>query len=404
MIEADLIVIGGGAAGFFAAARAAACFPSKKIFIFEKSGKVLSKVKISGGGRCNVTHNCFDLKELITRYPRGGKELLGPFHKFGPKETIQWFHSRGVPLKVEEDGRIFPVSDNSETIINCLLSEIKSLGVELITFLNIEAFERKEEGFYFNTNHGEYLAKSVVLATGSSPFGHEMARKLGHTVTPLVPSLFTFNTPTSPLLDLSGIAVDDVSLSIEGVKLKTSGTILLTHFGFSGPAALRLSSIAAIELNQMNYHGSLVIDWTNGFSKIELLEKIKSLKQTKEVITLSHFRDFPKNLSKQLLEGLNIPIDKKFAQMTNDEINRLIDCLTASKYKIEGKTTNKAEFVTAGGVLLSEVSFKTMESKIVPNLYFAGEILNIDGITGGFNFQNAWTTGFIAGSNSILTV
>lgn len=343
----DLVVIGGGAAGFFAALNAKAKNPQFKVVILEKTRQPLAKVRISGGGRCNVTHHCLEPKQLVERYPRGQKELLGPFHHFGPADTIKWFESRGVPLKVEEDGRMFPTSDSSESIIQCLMGEAKKLGVEIR--LEAAVVDIKP-GFEVILKDQVLKAKNVVLTTGSAKGGWEIAQKLGHKVVDPVPSLFTFNCPKSPLLELSGISVEKAYVMIKGTKLAAEGPLLITHWGFSGPAVLKLSAFGARILHDKNYKAEVVIDW-----QPDELQKI------------------PKNLLKKLdLEKLH-----------------------QSSYQLEGKTTFKYEFTTAGGIELKEVNFKTMESRVVPRLYFAGEILNIDGITGGFNFQNAWTTGWL---------
>lgn len=342
----DLIVIGGGAAGIFAALTAAK--KGAKVLVLEKSAQLLSKVKISGGGRCNVTHSCFEPKELIQNYPRGSKELLGPFHHFGPRDTIEWFQQRGVNVKTEKDGRIFPTSNSSETIIQCLLSEAKKLGVAIWTKQKIETIEKEGELFRIERKEEPPLeSKRILLATGSHFSGYEWAKQFGHTIEKPIPSLFTFNVPTSPFKHLSGISLPDVQLHLVGTKWKQRGPLLLTHFGFSGPAVIKLSAFAAPYLYEKKYRAELDIEWP---------------------------QHLPKKLKKALEENY------------------------VTRFLIEGKTTHKEEFVTCGGVSLKEVNFKTMESKLCPALFFAGEILNIDGITGGFNFQNAWTTGFLAGN------
>ena len=352
MSARDLIVVGGGAAGIFAALRAKSCHPDARVLLLEKTAVLLAKVRISGGGRCNVTHSCFDPKQLVQNYPRGNKELLGPFHRFGPRDTIEWFQGRGITLKTEKDGRIFPATDSSETIIQCLLGEAKKLGVEIALRQRIQAIEKTEGGFSLHLKEEEPLhCKKLLLATGSNSQGYAWAKELGHTIQTPLPSLFTFNVPTSPLKELSGIVVQDCEIHLKGTSLRQRGPVLITHFGFSGPAVIKLSAWAAPYLFEKNYQADLIIHWMPGSSPL------------------------PKRLR------------KKLAAMEED-------C-----YRIEGKTTHKEEFVTCGGVTLKEVHFKTMESKICPGLYFAGEILDIDGVTGGFNFQNAWTTGFIAGSN-----
>ncbi|NGX38046.1 MAG: Ferredoxin--NADP reductase [Chlamydiae bacterium] len=352
MSNCYLIVIGGGAAGIFAALRAKKCNPDARVLLLEKTAVLLAKVRISGGGRCNVTHSCFDPKELTSHYPRGNKELLGPFHRFGPKDTIEWFQGKGITLKTEKDGRIFPATDSSETIIQCLLGEAKRLNVEIGLRQKIQTIEKTEEGFCIHLKEGESLhCKKLLLATGSSSQGYEWAKQLGHTIQKPLPSLFTFNVPTSPLKELSGISATDCELHLKGTSFRQRGPVLITHFGFSGPAVIKLSAWAAPYLFEKGYKADLIINWMPGSTPL------------------------PKRLMKKLKQDLHA------------------DC-----FRIEGKTTHREEFVTCGGVTLNEINFKTMESKICPGLYFAGEILNIDGVTGGFNFQNAWTTGFLAGS------
>lgn len=391
-MEKDFIVVGGGAAGFFAAITAAEKFPQARVLILEKSRDVLSKVRISGGGRCNVTHSCFEPQELVKRYPRGSKELLGPFHAFQPRDTIAWFAKRGVPLKTEEDGRMFPVTDNSQTIIDALTVSAKNAGVELLTIVKIESIEKKDGQFHVTTNQGTFSSPALLLATGSSPQGHQFAVDLGHQITPLAPSLFSFNVPKSPLLDLSGISMPEVEASIEGTKLKERGPLLLTHWGFSGPAILRLSAWGARILLEKEYHATLIVNWA---PDVDVREKIMQLRKQSPAKTasLQDIAPLPRNLAERLYST-----EKTYAHLKNSDIDQMVQILSRSAYAIEGKTTYKQEFVTCGGVNLKEVNFQTMESKICPGLFFAGEILDIDGITGGFNFQNGWTTGFLAGS------
>ena len=349
----DIAVIGGGAAGIFAAIVAKETHPDSSVALFEKSAVFLAKVKVSGGGRCNVTHACFDPKKLVQNYPRGSQELLGPFHRFQPQDTIEWFEQRGVKLKTEKDGRMFPTTNQSQTIIDTLLGEAKKIGVELHSRQHITGIT---EGFQIHFREGtSCISKKLILATGSSPEGFKFAESFGHTIIPPVPSLFTFNVPTSRLKELSGIAVQNAIVSLPQFKMKQEGPLLITHFGFSGPAVLKLSAWAARELHACQYKTTIQIDWLPD-----------------ENIVL------PKNLSKALAGS----------------------SLHADTYQMDGKTTHKEEFVTCGGVNLKEIDFRTMQSKIVPGLFFAGEILNIDGVTGGFNFQNAWTTGYLAGSAS----
>lgn len=375
------IVIGGGAAGFFAALSAKKHFPSAQVFIFERGEKFLNKVKISGGGRCNVTHYCFDPKQLARNYPRGEKELLGPFHTFQPRDTIAWFKERGVPLVAEKDGRMFPQTNTSSTIISCLVNEANRLGVEIKTGMKVSAVKKNGEKFAIQANDLLIEADQLVIATGSGTIGWEIAKYFGHTIIPPVPSLFTFNVPTSPLLSLSGVAVDQAKLSLKGTPFTQTGPLLITHWGFSGPASLKLSAFAARWLAEQDYRATLEIDWCPGASDEE---------------ALVCFHTLPKRLQKSFFARLSIIEGKT---LSKKERRQLIEQLKRDRYQIEGKTTNKEEFVTCGGVKLSEIDFKTMESKRVKGLYFCGETLDIDGITGGFNFQNAWTTGWIAGKS-----
>ncbi len=388
----DFIVIGGGAAGFFAAITAKKTNPQASVLLIEKTAVLLSKVRISGGGRCNVTHSCFDPKILVQNYPRGNKELLGPFYTFGPQETIDWFQSRGVTLKTEKDGRIFPTTDSSETIIQCLLSEAKKLGVEIALRTKVQEIKKSTNGFILEMKDSAPIeCGKLVLATGSGSQGFSWAQELGHSIINPVPSLFTFNVPSSPLKDLSGIAVSDCILRLKGSSQEQRGVLLITHFGFSGPVALKLSAWAAPFLHETNYRAELVINW---LPKNRPEELISTLIANKNALS-SHSFGLPKNLWKDFV--------KTVPNVSNKAIIAFAEKLQNDSYQVEGKTTNKEEFVTCGGVDLREVNFKTMESKICPHLYFAGEILNIDGVTGGFNFQNAWTTGFLAGKGLQFT-
>lgn len=386
----DLIVIGGGAAGLFAALSAKAANREAKVALLEKSAVLLAKVRISGGGRCNVTHNCFDPAKLIQNYPRGGPELRGPFHRFQPQDTIQWFESRGAILKAESDGRIFPITDSSETIIQTLLGEAKALGLEIFMRQRIETIEKTDLGF----QAGPYAARKLILATGSSADGYRWAAHLGHTIQDPVPSLFTFNIPTSPLKELSGISHNPVEITLSGTSLKQRGPLLITHFGFSGPAALKLSAWGARIFHEHGYKVPVSVNWLPDVPKaLDLLLELKQTMPQKTLLAENPFH-FPKNLWKMLLSD-----ERRLNDFSRKDLQALVQKLHADIYQVDGKTTNKEEFVTCGGVTLKEVQFKTMESKICPGLYFAGEILDIDGVTGGFNFQAAWTTGFIAGSN-----
>lgn len=393
-IKKRLIVVGGGAAGLFGAITAASRGAS--VILLERTNQLLSKVRISGGGRCNVTHACLDPRELIKNYPRGHKELLGPFTRFGPQETIAWFEERGVPLKTERDGRMFPLSDRSESIIDCLLTQAQMHGVDIRLVSRIEGIFHEEGRFILSLHNAKMECDSLLLATGSNPHGHALARSLGHTITPLVPSLFTFNSPTSPLHDLSGVSVDDATLTIADSPFTQRGPLLITHFGFSGPAVLKLSAWAARFLHENNYRATLRINWISTYDASSTLTTLKSTAPSRPI-----GGENPFHLPRQLWKRLLAPLDphKRLADLTRQELSSLLTRLTTDSYIIEGKTTHKEEFVTCGGIHLKEINFKTLESRITPSLFFAGEILDIDAVTGGFNFQNAWTTSFIAGNH-----
>lgn len=398
----NIFIIGGGAAGFFCALSAKQTHPDANVIIIEKTAKLLAKVKISGGGRCNVTHHCFDIKELIKRYPRGSKELIGPMHRFGPQDTIDWFEARGVAIKAEEDGRMFPITDSSQTIIDCLMKEAEVLGVKIWTLVKVKKIKPKDDLFELEFADGQvFTADHLVIATGSSIQGHRWVKELGHKVIDPVPSLFTFNIPNSPLSHLSGASVQEGSVQIEGTKLKQQGPVLITHFGLSGPAVLKLSAYAARELHQTGYQFNVFVNWLGSLSADEVITSLEKLRADGVKSTLLKLNPFklPKKLWKTLLEIIKIDLNKVIVTISNKEIVKVSQILTNQKLTIKGKTTHKEEFVTAGGVDLKEVNFKTMQSKRYDNLSFAGEVLNIDGITGGFNFQNAWTTGAIAGES-----
>jgi|JI9StandDraft_1071089.scaffolds.fasta_scaffold23804_4 predicted Rossmann fold flavoprotein len=392
----DLIVVGGGAAGIFAAISAKEACQEAKVLVLEKSVSLLTKVRISGGGRCNVTHALFDPKLLVQNYPRGSKELLGPLYHFGPKDTVEWFEKRGVSLKIEKDGRIFPVSDKSASIIDALLGEADKLHVVIQTKKAVEAAVKEEEGFLITLKDGiTYKSRSLLLATGSGSDGHRLAESFGHTIQPLVPSLFTFNVPTSPLKELSGISLPRVTVGIENSNLQESGPILITHFGFTGPVILRLSAFGAPLLAERAYKTAIWIQWVLS-SEEEIFKELSKAKQEMRNKLFSSVMLFPmpKNLWKALLGSSG---EKNMRDLSTKELREVAKKLFRDRYEVDGKTTHKEEFVTAGGVSLKEVDFKTMESKKVKGLFFAGEVLDIDGVTGGFNFQNAWTDGFIVG-------
>jgi predicted Rossmann fold flavoprotein len=399
-----IVVIGAGAAGFFGAVTAAKANSGAKVVLLEKAKVGLSKVRISGGGRCNVTHSCFDPAELVKNYPRGGKELLGPFHHFQPKNTIEWFSERGVALKVEEDGRMFPITDSSETIIECLQEEVHKTGVDIRWKSSIEKIEKKENGFEICFTTGEKLeCDKILLATGSNKEGHLLAESLGHAIVSPVPSLFTFNIPGSPLNELAGISVDPVALKIEGTNLKQQGPMLITHFGFSGPAALKLSAWGARILHDKGYQAKLLVNWLPKYTQESLIAHFLKMKKEHAAQSIAQVNpaSIAKQLWKALLDRMKLDSTTKMKDIPNKQLIQFAELLQSDGYHIDGKTTYKQEFVTSGGVALNEVNFKTMESRKCPGLYFAGEVLDVDAVTGGFNFQNAWTTAWIAGTSII---
>lgn len=400
MKQADVIIIGGGAAGFFTAINAAENNPKLKIIILERGKEVLIKVKVSGGGRCNVTHAEFLPKELTQNYPRGEKELLGPFHTFMTGDTIAWFEKRGVELKIEEDGRMFPVSDSSQTIINCFLSEANRLGVEVLLNQSVKEIQKDGEYFIINTTTDTFSAKKVIIATGSNPKIWQLLEGLEHTIIPAVPSLFTFNIKDSRIIDLPGLSTD-ASVKILDAKRKTilesNGPLLITHWGMSGPAILKLSAWGARLLEPLKYHFNIEVNWLNSLSEEEVLDSLKEIKNIQGKQTIFKYAQFelPKRLWQSLVKASGIAETLTWAEATRENLQNLANQLTAGIFEVTGKSTFKEEFVTAGGVDLKEVNFKTFESRKINGLYFAGEVLNIDAITGGFNFQNAWTGGFL---------
>ena len=395
-----IVVIGGGPAGFFGAITCAELAPDVPVMILEKTQALLSKVRISGGGRCNVTHHCFDPAELVKNYPRGGKALRSPFSRFGPPQMIDWLEKRGVVVKTEDDGRMFPITDSSDTIINCLIEAAHETNVQIQKGVSIEKIEPMPYGFKIYSEQALPLdCKALLVATGSAKPAFSWIQKLGHTLQPLVPSLFTFNVPTSPFLDLSGISFDHVQLKIIGTSLVQTGPLLLTHWGFSGPSVLKLSAWGAKELHTCNYKAKVAINWIGSNSQEEAKNTLKHFREVSSSQKVENANPFllPKNFWKRLVALCYIPKETSFTMLSNKQLESLASLLTNSIYDIDGKTTYKSEFVTCGGVTLDEVDFKTMQSKIVPNLFFAGEVLDIDAITGGFNFQSCWTTGFVAG-------
>lgn len=404
----DIAIAGGGAAGFFAAINIKLRFPHKRVVIFEKGPNILGKVKVSGGGRCNVTHNCYDPVVLSSFYPRGNRELISVFSRFGPKETVEWFANQGVPIKAEKDGRMFPISDDSQTIIDCFVDLYNKLNVDVQTRNGIQSIIRKEDCFEIETERGLQKASKVIFATGSSESVWKMLSALGHHIIQPVPSLFTFNVKHPLIEDLMGLSVP-----MAGVKLLVSkeltkkyrlkdkdlyqkGPMLITHWGLSGPAILKLSSIAALLLNELNYRFKIAVNFS-GMDFQSTLDHLLSLRNSngkKQVINTPLF-DIPSRWWNRI-HSLTFKVTEiRWAEISNKDIEQLARNLSEFELNVDGKSTFKEEFVTAGGVDLKEVDFRTMESKIVPGLYFAGEVLNIDALTGGFNFQAAWSEAWV---------
>lgn len=393
----DLIIVGGGAAGFFTAINVAEINSKLRIAILERGNEVLSKVRISGGGRCNVTHAEFIPNELSKNYPRGEKELKGPFHTFMTGDTMDWFDRRGIALKIEEDGRVFPVSDSSQTIIDCFLSETKRLGIEVLKNHSVKKFEQDDKNWKVITTQGEFRTTKLMIATGSNPKIWKHLHDMGHETIDPVPSLFTFNIKDSRIKNLPGV-VTNASVRIKDAKLKSEGPLLITHWGMSGPAILKLSAWGAVALNKRQYRFEINVNWLQEYSQQEILEELKELKQENAKQQLYKYAQFelPKRLWQSLVIASGIQQNSRWADLNKKQLSALSEQLTQSVFQVDGKSTFKEEFVTAGGVHLKEVNFKTFESRKYQNLYFAGEVLNIDAITGGFNFQNAWTGAFIA--------
>ncbi len=397
------VIAGGGAAGFFAAITCAEANPSCEVILLEASPALLAKVKISGGGRCNVTHACFDPRELVKRYPRGSRELLGAFHRWQPRDTVEWFAARGVALKTESDGRMFPTTDDSQTIIDCLLGAARAAGVQIRTRCALTAItpDQTSGGYSLTLSTGETLAcDQLLLATGGPKAAPSLAAQLGHTVEPPVPSLFTFNLTDPRLEGLAGLAVADVIASIPDTSLREAGPLLVTHWGVSGPAILKLSAWGARELHARDYRFTLRVNWLGGKTSDETRAELTAARAAhprRQAATSNAFAAIPQRLWERLAAAAGIPPATAWTAVSNEKIHALAAQLTASEFSVTGKSTNKDEFVTCGGVRLSEVDFKTMQSRLHPGIYFAGEALDIDGITGGFNFQAAWTTGRLAG-------
>ncbi len=405
-MKKKLIVIGGGAAGFFCAVNAARENAKLEVALLEKSGKLLSKVRVSGGGRCNVTHGCFSISEMIKKYPRGQKFLKHAFHHFFTTDTIKWFESRNVKLKTEADGRMFPESDSSESIIQCLLEEANKHRVEILMNREIvriekEALPGKENHFLLFAKDGScFKADFICIACGGfhKSGQYNWLTELGHSFEPPVPSLFTFNIPKNPISELMGISVENAQVKINGTKFSQNGPLLITHWGFSGPAVLKLSAFAALELAKSNYDFSISINWLPDYHENSMLEKLKLFAQelaSKKIANKNPFH-LPQRLWEYHLEQCQIDLEIRWADLPAKLRNQLAKQLCAQSFQVNGKTTFKEEFVTAGGIKLNEIETSTMQSKIVPGLFFAGEIMDVDGITGGFNFQHAWTSGWLA--------
>jgi predicted Rossmann fold flavoprotein len=394
-------IIGGGAAGFFAAISVKTHHPNADVQILEKSNKLLAKVKVSGGGRCNVTHACFNNKDLVHFYPRGKKFLQNAFKIFTTTDTISWFKSRGVEIKTEEDNRMFPKTNSSQTIIDCLLNECKKLKINILLGQNVQNVQPLQQGLQLIVNQQNILADYVIIASGGSPNiqGLQWLKNMGHTIQNPVPSLFTFNIPNNNIVNLMGVVASKALVKIQGTNLQQTGAVLVTHWGFSGPAILKLSAWGARELADKNYNFIAAINWINISNENivrELLEKCKNQNPKKKISNVNPF-DLPNRLWMYLLEKSEIAPEVIYAEQGKKGLNKLVNFLLNDTYEVSGKTTFKEEFVTCGGIDLHSVNSETLESKVIPRMYFAGEILDIDGVTGGFNFQAAWTTGFIAG-------
>jgi len=402
-VSRRIAIVGGGAAGFFAAITCAERLRGRgEVTLYEATSHLLAKVRISGGGRCNVTHACFEPRTLAEKYPRGGRELLGAFHRFQPRDTIAWFAERGVATKTEADGRMFPISDDSSSIVECLLQAARAAGVKIRLNTGVTSLTRSALGLQLQLTTGEtVLTDRVLFATGGnkSSAGLTIAATLGHTIIPPLPSLFTFNIQDSRLTDLSGLSVEKVALQIPGTKLTSEGPLLITHWGLSGPAILKLSAWGARILAEKNYAFELHVNWVPSLTPTALQSHLSDLRQTqprKQINTFSPV-ELPQRLWERLLTHRGVPLTTPWAHVSNAMLQNLCQMLHQSSFQVQGKSTYKDEFVTCGGVKLSEINFQTMESRCCPHVYFAGEVIDVDGVTGGFNFQNAWTTGFLAG-------
>nr|WP_321221886.1 NAD(P)/FAD-dependent oxidoreductase [uncultured Psychroserpens sp.] len=396
MTKYDVIIVGGGAAGFFAAINIAELNPQLKVAILERGKEGLQKVKISGGGRCNVTHAEFIPSELVLNYPRGEKELLGPFHQFMTGDTIQWFDDRGVELKIEEDGRMFPITNSSQTIIDCFLTQAKKHNVDVLYNHALKFVKHLENHWVLETSQGEFVSKKLMMATGSNPKIWKLLEHLGHTIAQPVPSLFTFDIKDERIKDIPGVVALDVAIQVVDTNLYSEGPLLITHVGMSAPSILKLSAFGAIELAQRNYDFEIEINFIKQ-SFDDCMERLKDLKQNlaKKTVFKSAQFDLPKRLWQKLVIASQMTNETRWADLNKSQLEALASQLTQAVFHVTGKSTFKEEFVTAGGINLKEVNFKTFESRLHENLYFAGEILNIDAVTGGFNFQNAWSSAYL---------
>lgn len=402
----QIAIIGGGAAGFFAAITCAEANPKTRVLLLEKTSKLLAKVRVSGGGRCNVTHHCFTPAVFAQHYPRGAKQLKEAFKQFGARETVDWFEQRGVKLKAEADGRMFPITDSSETIIECLLQQARRAGVQIRTGASVESIlpvqQDGNQHFILQLAGGESIkADKVLVSTGGYPKsqGYDWLRQLGHAIQEPVPSLFTFNVPDSPLKELQGVAVPQARVRIAGQKLEYEGPLLITHWGYSGPAVLKLSAWGARLFHDQKYNFTALIQWVPGQTEESLRQELQAFKQShpKKIVSSNPLFGLPQRLWQGLAQLAEVPEEVRWAELPARNTNKLVEALLRMPVAVNGKTTFKEEFVTCGGIDLKEVNMKTMESRLQPGLYFAGEVLDIDGITGGFNFQAAWTTGYLAG-------
>jgi predicted Rossmann fold flavoprotein len=392
-----IVIIGGGAAGYFTAINAKENNPDLDITILEKGKDVLQKVKISGGGRCNVTHACFEPKELVKFYPRGEKELLGPFHQFMTGDTFEWFDSRNVPLKIEDDNRVFPEANSSQAIIDCFQNAVDNLGIKVLTNHGVNSVCQQENKWVINTKEQVFEVDKLVIAAGSSKKVWELCETLDHSIINPVPSLFTFNINDKRLVDLLGISVPNATVSIVGTKLEASGPLLITHWGMSGPAVLKLSAFGARILAEKNYQYNVEVNWLSRPTDkvLNVLLNLKKKEPRKTVILKSPFSEVSKRLWERFVIASEIKNNENWADLNNNQLENLANQLTKGVFNANGRTTFKDEFVTAGGVDLQEINFNRFESRKHKNLFFVGEVLNIDAVTGGFNFQNAWTGGYI---------